>query len=95
MREQDRLRPLQVRVAGHDETLVRLGYRQERAHRLEQAVSYASCGIPNEEVQVERHLVVAAPTRVQLERHVSDDLAQPPLDGRVHVLVLKRPREQP
>src|SRR4051812_46187413 len=30
---------------------------------------------------------------MQLERHVADDLAQAPLDSRVHVLVSQRPRE--
>src|SRR5215210_1796660 len=46
-------------------------------------------------MQVEGDLVVAAAARVQLERDIADDLAQTPLDGRVHVLVRQRPREPP
>src|SRR5215208_4339695 len=93
--QQDRLRPLEVCVAGQDEVPMRLSNLDYRAHRLEQAVPYASCGVPNEEMEVEGDLVVTTPARVQLERHVPDDFAQTSLDGRVHVLVRKSPRKPP
>src|SRR3990170_1670323 len=89
--EQYRLRPLEVRVAGQYEIPMRPGDLDERAHRLQQTVPYAPRGVPDEEAQVEGDLVVAAAARVQLQRHVADQLAQPPLYGRVYVLVRKRP----
>ena len=91
--EQDRLRPLQVRVAGQDYFPVCLRHLDERPHRREHAPAYAPGRFPDEEVQVEGHLVVAAAARVQLERHVADVLAQPTLHGRVYVLVGEAPGE--
>ena len=41
------------------------------------------------------NLIVAAAARMEFERYVADDLAQPPLDSRVHILVCQSPREPP
>jgi hypothetical protein len=95
VREQDGLRPLEVCVAGHDEVLVRLGSLEERALNLDQSVLHMLHCVPDKEVQVERNLVVAAPASMQLERHIAYDLAQPPLHGRVHVLVDQSPCKAP
>ena len=46
------------------------------------------------EPQIEGDLVVPGTTRVQFPRHGSDDLSEPPLDGRVHVLVAVVPGER-
>ena len=51
--------------------------------------------VPGEEVRVEGDLIVPAPARVQLERHVAHDLPQPALDRRVHVLVGEVPGKPP
>ena len=38
--EQDRLRPLEVRISGQDQVPVRLANLNERTHRLEQTFPY-------------------------------------------------------
>jgi hypothetical protein len=85
--EQQRLRPLQVRVAGQQGFPVLLRHLHEGPHGREHALAKPLRRVADEEVKVECHLVVAAAARVQLERHVAHHLAQPPLDRRVHVLV--------
>jgi hypothetical protein len=82
-------------VAGEYEIPVPLRYLDEGAHCVEQSVPYISRGVPDKQVEVEGDLIVAAAARVKLERHVPDDLAQPPLDGRVYVLVFQSPRKPP
>src|SRR5215210_4447659 len=95
MGEQDRLRLLEVRVTGQDEISVRASGLHKRAHRIEHPVLYALCGVPDEKMQVEGDLVVTAPTRMQLERHVADDLMEATLDGGVHGLRREGPRKAP
>ena len=64
VREQDRLRPLQVGIAGQDYVPVRLRHLDERPHRLPQGSGELVRRIPDEEVEVQGDLVVAAPARV-------------------------------
>ena len=88
MREQHRLRRLQMRVAGHDDVGVCRGERgQARAAGRCSSVEDAADLVAQVQAQVERHLVVAAARRVQLAAGRADLLDQPPLDGHVDVLV--------
>ena len=83
MPERDRLRALEVRVAGHDGVRLRLGEREhderERVDRL------TRLGARVEHVHAERRgdLIVARPPRVDL----APDVAEETLDRRVDVLV--------
>ena len=98
MREEDRLRRLQMRVAGHD----RVGVRGAPACRARGAARRCrarrpSIGVADVEPQVEGDLIVAAARRVQLAADRADHLDQAPLDRHVDVLVAaaaawKRPR---
>ena len=92
--QQHRLRPLQVGVAGHDDRLAPLGLRQQRGHERRQAVLVAGNGIPQIQMEIEDHLVVAAAAGVHLASHRPDDLGQTPLDGHVDVLVGQCPDER-
>src|SRR5918992_5950857 len=91
--EQYRLRPLQVGVAGEHEIPVSLSYLHERPQRREHTVLYSLRRVADEEVEVERHLVVAAAARVQLEGYVAYQFSEPPLDRCMDVLVLNGPGE--
>jgi hypothetical protein len=64
--EQNRLRPLEVRISGQYRVFVPLRDLDERAHRRQQGSPYALRRIPDEEAQVEGDLVVTAAARMQL-----------------------------
>ena len=81
--EGDRLRTLEVRVAGHHR--LRLGLREREDDERERVDRLARLRAGVEHVQAERgcDLVVARATGVDL----APDVAEQPLDRRVHVLV--------
>ncbi len=86
VRERDRLRALQVRVAGQDGLLVLARAGDERALEPAERRVAAIAGGDDEEPLVERDLVVAAAAGVQVAGVGADELAEPPLDVGVHVL---------
>ena len=79
----DGLRPLPVRVAGHDRGAVGPGAidqrEAERAHGVRRPIG----GLHDPEPHRRLHLVVSAAARV----HRRAEVAQQPLDGRVDILV--------
>ena len=75
-----RLRPLQMRVPGHEPIGVRLGLVRQRIDEVGEADRGFDRRIAAEQPQVERHLVVARRAR---------DLRDAPLDRGVDVLVLQ------
>src|SRR5215216_2172359 len=93
--EQYRLGALQVSVTGEHELPVLLRHVHERPHRCEHAAPDLLRRVADEEAEVERHLVIAAASRVQLESDVADQLFEPPLYGGVDILVLQGPGELP
>jgi hypothetical protein len=87
MREQHRLRALEMRVAGHDRVA---GVARDGRERLleggERGVLAVALGA-QPEPEVERDLVVAAATGVELAADGADELGQPALDRHVDVFV--------
>ena len=83
-----RLGPLQMRVPRHEPIGVRLGLVRQRIDEVGEADRGFDRRIATEQPQVERHLVVARPARVQ-RRPGRRDLGQAPLDRGVDVLVLQ------
>ena len=87
VREEDRLRALEVRVAGEERVAMAAGERGERAlHSGQGGVDGVALGA-QPEAQVERHLIVPAPAGVELPADGADELGEPPLDRHVDVLV--------
>ena len=87
MREIDRLRALQVRVAGHRPVQVRLGDAHDHRLQVLQRLDRPQRVGAREHRHVGGDLVVARARRVELAADRADDLGQPPLDGHVDVLV--------
>ena len=94
MREVDRLRALQVRVAGHGPVLVALGELHEHALEVLQPLERAERVRAREHGHVRGHLVVARAGGVELAADRPDDLRQAPLDRHVDVLVVVAERER-
>src|SRR5213596_389416 len=87
VREEDRLRALEVRVAGEECCAMAAGERGERAlHAGQGGVDGVALGA-QPEAQVERHLIVPAPAGVELPADRADELGEAPLDRHVDVLV--------
>ena len=76
MAEGDRLRPLQVGVAGHDEIIGFLRLGRDHAQQAVEARFQLFAFVQKIEPQVERHLVVAAARGVQPFAAVADPLRQ-------------------
>ena len=93
MRRQHRLRTLQMRVAGQDHVAVPLGGRHQGPLQGQQPRVDPVDGVAHPELRVGRHLVVAAPRRVQLPADVPDPVDQGRLDVHVNVLALEHKRE--
>ena len=93
--EQDRLRPLHMGIARHDHA--ELPPRQGHEALLEppQAGEEVFHRVAQIEPQIQRHLVVAAPSGVELAAHFADEFGQPRLDRHVNVLVRRREPEPP
>src|ERR687894_2477665 len=62
--EQDRLCPLQMRVAREDHAIVRLRDLDQGAHGFEESAPYAPRRLPDKEMEVQGDLIVAAAARV-------------------------------
>ncbi len=93
MAERDRLRHLQVRVAGHDQRGVARRLREQRAlERRDELADLVDRGA-QPKAQIGGHLVVARARRVQPLARVAGERREPALDGDVHVLVVGRPLE--
>ena len=92
VREVDGLRALEVRVAGHRPVEVALGDRDEDVCRSCRRSIVPQRVRAGEHRHVGGDLVVARARRVQLAADGADDLGQPPLDGHVDVLVVRRGR---
>ncbi len=81
------LRLLEMRVGGDHPLPRRLRLVDQRCGKPPQTADPLVRRPPQVQAQVERHLVVAGAPGVQLARHLAHQLAQPTLDGTVHVLV--------
>ena len=86
--QNDRLGPLQMGVAGEDDVLVRLRLGEQRRHEPDYQALVPGDGVPQIELEIQRHLIVPAAARVHLAAHRPHELGEPPLDGHVDVLVL-------
>ena len=95
VREQHRLRALQVRVAGEvRRRSASSARRSSTACSSWMRARPARALAPEEQPQVERDLVVAAAAGVQLGAGRARDLGDPPLDRGVDVFVGRRERER-
>ena len=91
MREQHRLRPLQVRVSRHDH--IEMSFRRtRRARAAERSKPSMTNSTSSRKIQphVERDLIVAAARRVQLAAGRADLFGQTPLDIHMDVFVGRR-----
>ena len=95
LRKRDRLRPLQMRVAGHDGLLVFLCLFAENRFQLQQVFNHGRNFVPEVEAEIERDLIVAASCRVQALSRVSDSLCQKRLDVHVDIFVVCRKFDVP
>ena len=83
MTERDRLRPLKMRVAGHERGRLGLGERENDEREGVDRVSRLRARIEDVQPERRRDLVVARAARMDL----SSDVAEKALDSRMHVLV--------
>ncbi len=88
MRQENRLRPLQVGVARHHHILVGLGHIQQRGLQPSETLDGLGNGFLAEQAHVHGHLVVPGAGRVQLAGDVTDLLRQAGLDVHVDVFQL-------
>ena len=88
MGEDDGLRRLQVREAGHDRLHMVPRQRDQRGHHAGQPFVDGVDAVAQPQADVRRHLVVARPAGVQLLAGVADERRQAVLD--VHVDILER-----
>jgi hypothetical protein len=86
VREEDRLRPLKVRIARHHRVDLALGELHEGGPDGVDLAAARRDLVADPEPQIGRDLVVATPARMQLLAEVADTLDQTLLDPRVHVL---------
>ena len=86
MAHRDRLRALEVRVAGHHPRGVVSSLHGKRVHGPGNSLDQRASRRAGVQPEVERDLVVPRPARVQGGTGRSD-LSQPPLDSGVDVLV--------
>ena len=88
MREQNRLRRLQVGLARHDRGRVRGGLGGQRGHQVERGVADVADGVAQPHAEQRGHLVVSRPARPQPAAElVADPVDQPALQSAVDVLV--------
>ncbi len=92
--ENDRLSPLQMRVAGEHRRLVTLGQSEECGHQVAHARLMAGYRRPKVQLKVEGDLVVSAASRVYLASDRPHQFGQAPLDGHMDVLVFQCPPER-
>ena len=86
--QQDRLRRLQVCLAGHDRGRVRRRLGGQRRNHVEYAVGDPPHRVAQPQPKQRGHLIVSRPARPQPSTEViADPIDQPPLQRPVHVLV--------
>ena len=90
--EGHRLRRLQMRIAGHQGRSFFFGLVEQGRLQVAQPVFEAVDGLPDPELEVGRHLVVARAPGVQATRRLADDRLQAGLD--IHVNVFQRCRKR-
>ena len=88
VRDENRLRAAQVGVGRHQGVARPLGLVEARRDEAHHQPLDGGDAPPDVEPQVERHLLVARPARVQALACVADAGDQLALDERVHVLVV-------
>src|SRR5690349_16585199 len=93
MREEHRLGPLQMGVARHDHVEMPPCLPDERALEIAQRMVQPGQGGSKIQTKVRRHLVVAAPARVQFSSDRPEELSQPPLDSHMNVFILRPKRK--
>ena len=59
MRQQDRLRGLQMRLAGHDRRRMRRGLRRQRGHHLEYSVGDPPDRVAQPHPELRGHLIIS------------------------------------
>src|SRR6185503_5849068 len=94
VREEDRLCSLEVRVARHGDVEAVRRALDERLLRMAQALAGRGQDLAEVEPLVQRDLIVARASRVELAAHGARQLDQPALDVRVNVLELGAKRER-
>src|SRR5690242_4415472 len=95
VRKRDRLRSLEVRVAGHDGLDLVTRLVEQRARQIDDGRVELVEPIDREEPQVEGDLIVAAAGGVQLAGDITDELRQTQLDRGVNVFDVVRPWKSP
>ena len=95
MGEEDRLGPLQVRVAGHGDPEVLFRPADQRGLDFPEPPVHPPDHVPKVEPLVERDLVVSRAAGVKLPRDGPDFLREPLLDVRVDVFEVGPERERP
>ena len=93
VRQQHRLCPLHVRVAGQVHVRRLAGPLRQHVLERHDLFGHADQGAPAPEAQCSGHLVVAAASRVDLGADVADQLGDAPLYGGMDVLVARREHE--
>ena len=81
--ESDRLRPLHVRVAGHDGVRLGLGEGEDDERKRVDRLTRLGARVEHVEAKRGGDLIVPRPARMDL----AADVPEQPLDRRVHVLV--------
>ena len=88
MREQDRLRSLQVGFSGHDRRRVCGGLCGQRRHHFQRRIADPAHGIAQPHPEQRGHLVISRPPGPQPATELgADPVDQPTLQRPVHVLV--------
>ena len=85
MGQEDRLRPLQVGVARHDQVLVFTSPIDYNCLKLAQQGADGGDLVLDEEVHIGDHLVVARARRMQLAAHRTDQFGQPLLNVQMNI----------
>jgi hypothetical protein len=79
-------RRLGVAEIASDRTKALLHLRQERPHQVGQPHNRRVALVAHPQPEIDRHLIIAAPPRVQPLARIPDDLGQPALHIQVNIL---------
>ena len=93
MGERDRLRALQMGVAGHHGVEMAMGERDQRAAEFPGEPDHLGQFVAEIEPQIERDLVVARSRGMELAPRRADPLGQAALDREMDILVGEREAE--
>jgi hypothetical protein len=89
VREDERLRALQMSVAGHYGVCVLFREVQQSFLSCAQTIAKFTDRFPYPQAQVRRHLIVAAASSVKLTTDVAGNGYKPRLNKRMHILCFK------